>query len=183
MSHHEHKSVAPRQVRVAIITVSDTRTEADDSSGRQIREMLEAAGHAVASATIVPDDVAAIRAAVAVGTADPATGAIILTGGTGVGPRDVTPEALAPVLDRTLPGFGELFRMVSWQEIGSAAMASRALAGVAGATIVFALPGSRAAVRLALQALILPEVAHLVSEVAGRRGHRHGAGHGAASTT
>lgn len=181
MSHHEHKSQARAHVGVAVITVSDTRTEQDDTSALLVRELLEAAGHTVTLRTIVRDDVGSIRAAVEAGITDPSTEAIVLTGGTGVGPRDVTPEAVAPLLQRQLPGFGELFRMLSWQEIGAASLASRALAGVASGCVVFALPGSRAAVRLALEKLILPEVAHLAGEASGRRAHRSG-GRGTASS-
>lgn len=179
MSHTEHRSTAPRCVRIAVLTVSDTRTDDDDTSGALIRELCSMAGHTIVGGQIVPDDLERIRGAVEVGSRDPEVDAIIVTGGTGVGPRDVTPEAIAPLLERELPGFGELFRMLSWQEIGAAAYASRAVAGVAAGTVVFALPGSRAAVRLALERLVLPEVAHLVGEVRGRRAHRH---HGAASS-
>lgn len=180
MSHTEHRESAPLTLRIAVLTVSDTRTEADDTSGRLIRELCVAAGHAIAHSQIVADDLDRIRRAVEVGSHDPTIEAIIITGGTGVGPRDVTVEAITPLIDKELPGFGELFRMLSWQEIGAAAYASRAMAGVAGGTVVFALPGSQAAVRLALERLVLPEVAHLVGEVIGRRRHRHG--HGAASS-
>jgi molybdenum cofactor biosynthesis protein B len=117
----------------------------------------------------VKDDAAAIGAALDAALASGACSAVLLTGGTGVAPRDVTPEAVGPRLERALPGFGELFRSLSFAEIGAAAMASRALAGVARGKPVFALPGSRAAIRLALERLILPELGHLVAE-AGKRG-------------
>lgn len=152
-----------------MITVSDTRTRADDSGGALVCELLEGGGHRVASREIVKDDVAAIRAALGSALASPDCAAVILTGGTGVAPRDVTPEAVAALLETPLPGFGELFRQLSFAEIGAAAMVSRALAGLARGKPVFALPGSRAAVRLGLERLILPELGHLVGEASKRQ--------------
>lgn len=152
-----------------MITVSDTRTLADDSGGALVCELLEGGGHRVASREIVKDDVAAIRAALGSALASPDCAAVILTGGTGVAPRDVTPEAVAALLETPLPGFGELFRQLSFAEIGAAAMVSRALAGLARGKPVFALPGSRAAVRLGLERLILPELGHLVGEASKRQ--------------
>jgi molybdenum cofactor biosynthesis protein B len=151
-----------------VITVSDTRSLADDSGGALVCELLEGAGHRVASREIVRDDVAEIRAALERALASAECAAAILTGGTGVAPRDVTPEAVAPLLERPLPGFGELFRQLSFAEIGSAAMVSRALGGLARGKPVFALPGSRAAVRLGLERLILPELGHLAGEASKR---------------
>jgi molybdenum cofactor biosynthesis protein B len=147
-----------------VITVSDTRSLADDTGGALVCELLEGAGHRVASREIVKDDVGEIRAALARALASAQCSAAILTGGTGVAPRDVTPEALEPLLERPLPGFGELFRQLSFAEIGAAAMVSRALGGLARGKPVFALPGSRAAVRLGLERLILPELGHLAGE-------------------
>jgi molybdenum cofactor biosynthesis protein B len=147
-----------------VITVSDTRTLADDSGGALVCELLEAAGHEVALREIVKDEREAIRAALARALASADCAAVVLTGGTGISPRDVTPEAVEPLLERALPGFGELFRQLSFAEIGAAAMLSRALAGLARGKPVFALPGSRAAVRLALDRLILPELGHLAGE-------------------
>lgn len=149
---------------MGVITVSDTRTLENDSGGALVGELLEAAGHRVIGREIVPDDAGAIRAALQKLLALGETQAVILTGGTGVAPRDITPEAIAPLLDRTLPGFGELFRMLSYEEIGAAAMLSRATAGLVGERAVFALPGSRGALRTALEKLILPELGHLVGE-------------------
>lgn len=160
MSHHEHKASAPRSVAFAIITVSDSRNAATDASGDLLAELVKGAGHAVAHRALVRDESAEIVRAL--DDALPRADVLVFTGGTGVAPRDVTPDALVPRLDRTLPGFGELFRMLSWQEIGSAAMTSRAEAGVAGARLVFLLPGSPKACRLAMEKLILPEAAHLV---------------------
>jgi molybdenum cofactor biosynthesis protein B len=159
-----HRADAPKSVACAVITVSDTRTLADDSGGALLCALLEGAGHSVAARELVQDDAAAIGAALDGALARANCAAVLLTGGTGVAPRDVTPEAVAPRLDRQLPGFGELFRSLSFEEIGSAALVSRALAGIARGKPVFALPGSRAAIRLALERLILPELGHLVAE-------------------
>lgn len=146
-----------------MITVSDTRTPADDTGGALLCDLLRAAGHEIALREIVKDEVTAIGDALDRALAS-ASEAVLLTGGTGVAPRDVTPEAVAPRLERTLPGFGELFRQLSYAEIGSAALVSRALGGLARGKPVFALPGSRAAIRLALERLILPELGHLAGE-------------------
>jgi molybdenum cofactor biosynthesis protein B len=148
----------------AVLTVSDTRTLETDSGGALAVELLEGAGHPVVRREIVRDEPAEIAAALRRALADEAVGAVVLTGGTGVAPRDVTPEAVTPLLERTLPGFGELFRQLSYAEIGAAAMLSRALAGLAAGRVVFALPGSRGALRLALERLILPELGHLAGE-------------------
>ena len=166
---HHHRASAPRSLGCAVITVSDTRSLADDTGGALLSALLAGGGHRVTSREIVKDDVAAIRDAVGRALADPDCAAVLLTGGTGIAPRDVTPEALEPLLERVLPGFGELFRQLSFAEIGAAAMLSRALAGLARGKLVFALPGSRAALRLALERLILPELGHGVSE-AGKAG-------------
>lgn len=161
---HHHRQAAKRQVRVAVVTVSDTRTLETDTGGATVQSLLEEGGHAVAERRIVPDEPQAIAAALDGLVAQPEIEAVIFTGGTGVAPRDVTPDTLAPRLDRIIPGFGELFRQLSYAEIGSAALLSRALAGLAATTVVFVLPGSRGAVRLALEALILPELGHLTAE-------------------
>lgn len=163
-SVHRHHRSAPRHLMVGVITVSDTRTRADDTGGALVAELLEAEGHRVVGREIVPDDLEEIRAALEKLLALEGTQAVILTGGTGVAPRDITPEAIAPLFDRSLPGFGELFRMLSYEEIGAAAMLSRATAGLVGERVVFALPGSRGAIRTALEKLILPELGHLVGE-------------------
>jgi molybdenum cofactor biosynthesis protein B len=166
---HQHRASAPRSLGCAVITVSDTRSLADDTGGALLCALLAGGGHHVTTREIVKDDVAAIRDAVGRALADPGCAAVLLTGGTGIAPRDVTPEALEPLLERVLPGFGELFRQLSFAEIGAAAMLSRALAGLARGKLVFALPGSRAALRLALERLILPELGHAVGE-AGKAG-------------
>ena len=164
MGQHEHHAVAPRIVTVAVVTLSDSRSPANDRTGDTIVALLEAAGHSVAGRELVREDPPAIRAALEAALAGPAQ-AVILNGGTGIAPRDSTPEIVAPLLERELPGFGELFRQLSFQEIGAAAMLSRALAGVAHGKLLFALPGSKAACRLALERLILPELGHLVGEL------------------
>ncbi|HVP28619.1 MAG TPA: MogA/MoaB family molybdenum cofactor biosynthesis protein [Myxococcota bacterium] len=158
-----------RTVPTVVITVSDTRTVETDAGGALAEALLQAAGHAVVSREIVRDEPAAIAAAVEGALARPGVGAVVLTGGTGVAPRDVTPEAVEPLLERVIPGFGELFRMLSFEEIGSAALLSRALAGMARGRVVFVLPGSRGAVRLALERLVLPELGHLAAEAVKRR--------------
>jgi len=168
-SIEEHRGEAPRSVAAAVVTVSDTRTFEDDAGGALIVELLEAAGHSVASRVIVKDEPAEIAAAVERATSLPDVRAVIATGGTGVAPRDVTPEAIEPLLDRTIPGFGELYRALSYQEIGSAALLSRSLAGLRGGRVVFAVPGSRGAVRLAMEKLILPELGHLVAQAVKKR--------------
>ena len=159
----EHASAqrAPRAIGVAIVTVSDTRRGADDTSGALAESLLAAAG-AQATRDWVKDDVVAIRRAVRAALAKRAIDVIVLTGGTGVAPRDVTPEAVEPLLDRPLPGFGERFRALSAREVGSAAWLSRAGAGVARGRLVVYLPGSSGAVRQALEELLIPEVAHAV---------------------
>ena len=159
-----HRAHSPRVVRVAVLTVSDTRTAATDASGDRIAALCTDAGHEVVDRALVPDDAAWIRAWVErVRDAD-AADAAILTGGTGVSPRDVTIEALAPVLTKGIPGFGELFRMLSYAEIGSAALMSRAEGGLAGRLVVLALPGSQAGVELAMTKLVIPELPHLVGQ-------------------
>jgi molybdenum cofactor biosynthesis protein B len=151
-------------VVAAVISISDTRDLASDAGGALIVEMLEAAGHRVGSRSVVPDEADQIEDAASRALAAPETQAVIVTGGTGVAARDVTPDALEPLFDREIPGFGELFRWLSYQEIGTAAMLSRAIAGLVDGRVVFALPGSRAAVRLGMEKLILPELGHLVGE-------------------
>jgi len=158
-----HRKDAPASVSCFVLTISDTRTEANDASGDAIVGLLTGAGHQVAGRRIVRDDPAAVREAVQaeLSTAD----VIVATGGTGISARDSTYEAFAALLDKRLDGFGELFRMLSYAEIGAAAMLSRAAAGSIGSTAVFSLPGSENAVRLAMTKLILPEIGHVVREL------------------
>jgi len=164
MSVDEHRRAAPSVLGFAVVTVSDTRAQADDVSGRALRQMVEAAGHRVEGSEIVPDDVAAIRALVRRMLALPGVDVVLFTGGTGFSPRDLTLEAVGPLLERPVEGFGELFRMLSYRQVGAAAMLSRAAAGLIGGRAVFLLPGSPKAVTLAMEELILPEAAHLLGQ-------------------
>ena len=171
MSEHTPSSRAPHHrkqaavsVPTAIITVSDTRTLETDTGGATVEELLTGGGHDVVHREVVADAPKAIAAALRDQLDGGRARAVILTGGTGVAPRDQTPETIEPLLDRVVPGFGELFRMLSYQDIGSAALLSRALAGLASGVVVFVLPGSRGAVRLAMEKLILPEIGHLAAE-------------------
>jgi molybdopterin adenylyltransferase len=164
MSQAEHKAHAPQSVRCFIVTVSDTRTEDTDTSGRAIAALLTAAGHVVAGRAIVKDDPDGVRETVARQLANVEVQAIITTGGTGITSRDSTYEAIAGLLQKRLDGFGELFRMLSFEQIGPAAMMSRASAGLAAGHIVISLPGSEAAVRLAMERLVIPELGHLVQQ-------------------
>lgn len=164
MSHSDHAPPSPYQV--SLVVVSSSRDEGTDHSGPLVVELLEAAGHRLIERRLVTDDREAIRGAVRSLADDAHTQVVVLTGGTGISAQDVTPEALLPLFSRTLPGFGELFRMLSFQEIGAAAMLSRATAGVVGKVPVFAVPGSPKAVRLALEQLILPQLAHVLGELA-----------------
>lgn len=163
-SHHHHRKAAAASVEVLVVTVSDTRTLETDTGGAKVAEMLAGGGHKVGGRQIVPDEPDAINAAARAGIEAAGVGAVILTGGTGVAPRDVTPESVEPLLERTIPGFGELFRQLSYEDIGSAALLSRAVAGLAQGTVVFVIPGSRGAVSLAMEKLILPELGHLAAE-------------------
>jgi len=145
-------------LRIAVLTVSDTRTEADDTSGRTLVERIENAGHEVAGRMIVTDDVDAIVGVLRGFIADPGVDVVISTGGTGITGRDVTPEAMAEVREKEIPGFGELFRWLSFQDIGSSTIQSRATAGIVNGTLVFALPGSPNACRLAMDSILLPQL-------------------------
>ncbi len=161
---HRHRQSARAAVPTLVVTVSDTRTLETDSGGALAAELLAGAGHPLVRREIVKDEAAAIADAVRRGLAEDGVGALLLTGGTGVAPRDVTPDAVEPLLERVIPGFGEIFRALSYEEIGSAALLSRALAGIAAGRVVFVLPGSRGAVRLGLEKLVLPELGHLAAE-------------------
>jgi molybdenum cofactor biosynthesis protein B len=160
----EHKQHAPASVRCFVLTVSDTRTEATDSGGRAIAELLSASGHTVTGRALVKDDAATVRSMIERHLASADVDVIITTGGTGITSRDMTFEAIDALLEKRLDGFGELFRMLSYEQIGAAAMMSRATAGLAAGRIVIALPGSEAAVRLAMEKLVLPELGHLVQQ-------------------
>jgi molybdenum cofactor biosynthesis protein B len=165
MSVASHRAQAPATVTCFVLTVSDTRTLETETSGRAIADLLGAAGHVVSGRTVVRDEPGEVTAAVRDAIARGGVQAIITTGGTGISRRDSTYEALTALFDKRLDGFGELFRSLSFQEIGAAAMLSRATAGVAGGVVVFMLPGSEAAVRLAMERLILPELKHVVQQL------------------
>jgi molybdenum cofactor biosynthesis protein B len=164
MGPREHKINAPSSVHCFVTTISDTRTEDTDTSGRAIAELLAAAGHVVAGRIIVKDDAELVRGTIERQLANPAVPVIITTGGTGITSRDSTYEAVNALLHKRLDGFGELFRMLSYEQIGPAAMMSRACAGLVAGHIVVSLPGSEAAVRLAMEKLVIPELGHLVQQ-------------------
>ena len=163
-SVEQHRSEAPVAVRCAVITVSDTRTLATDTGGQTVVDGLTRAGHLVVERQIVPDEPDRLRPLLEILRQRSDVDAVLLTGGTGISGRDQTFETVTGLLTKTLPGYGELFRMLSFAEIGAAAMLSRALGGLLGRTVVLTMPGSMAAVRLAMDRLILPELGHLVRE-------------------
>ncbi len=165
MGHREHKEHAPEHVDCAVITVSDTRIRENDESGALIRRLLERQGHRIVSYDVLPDDEDLIRREVEKLRDAGEVRVLIMNGGTGLSRRDRTPEAVEPLMTRKLPGFGELFRHLSYRDIGSAGILSRASAGVVGSMVTFLLPGSPAAAELAMTGLILPEMAHMVFEV------------------
>jgi molybdenum cofactor biosynthesis protein B len=165
-STEQHRQEAPDSVACAIITVSDTRTPETDKSGQLIRELLEGNGHTVAEYAIVPDEYEGIGTLLKQAGDDPKVEAILLNGGTGIAGRDTTYEAVRDQLHKEMPGFGELFRFLSYTEdIGAAAILSRAIAGTIGQTAVFSMPGSSGAVRLAMTKLIIPELGHVMREL------------------
>lgn len=159
----EHRQKAPTSVSCAVITVSDTRTLESDSSGQMIVDLLESSGHSIAERELIPDEPSVMSELVMRLANHNAVEAILLTGGTGIAARDQTPDTLSKLFTQKLPGYGELLRMLSYQEIGPAAMLSRAQGGLIGRTVVLMMPGSSAAVRLAMEKLILPELGHLVA--------------------
>ena len=162
---HRHRQAGPSVLRAAILTVSDSRTRADDVSGDLLAQGLLAAGHTVSRRDILPDEPEQVRQWLTATTTRTDVDLLLINGGTGIASRDRTYEAVSTVLERTLPGFGELFRLLSFEEIGAAAMASRAVAGTVGNKMIFCTPGSPAAVQLALERLILPEAGHLIGEL------------------
>lgn len=164
MGVEDHRKKALSSVKLAIITVSDTRVKEDDFSGSAIAEIMTGAGHVVVRRMMTKDDSGEIQKALRELIEDDVVQAVILNGGTGVAGRDVTLEAVQPFQEKSLPGFGELFRMLSYQEVGSAAMLSRAAAFVSEGKVVFCVPGSEKAVRLACSKLIAPELGHVVWE-------------------
>ncbi len=164
-SHKEHKENAPRRVSCLVITCSDTRTVDTDTSGQLIRRLLSEHGHQVVGSHLIKDEPEEIRRLIEAAAADDAVQAIIINGGTGLSRRDSTFEAIDGMLEKRLDGFGELFRYLSYKEIGSSSMMSRATAGLVRGRIVFSTPGSESAVRLAMEQLILPELGHIVREL------------------
>lgn len=160
----EHKAAAPTSLRLAVVSVSDTRTLQTDTSGALILELAAAAGHQVLEREIVPDEPARIRPLLEHYGGRDDLDAVLITGGTGVSPRDQTFETVSSMLSKPLPGYGELFRMLSYAEIGPACMLSRAVGGLFGHLAILVMPGSRAAVNLAMSKIILPELPHLVRE-------------------
>jgi molybdenum cofactor biosynthesis protein B len=163
VSVETHRNDAPRRVRCFVLTISDTRAPETDTSGAAIVQALTASGHEVVGHRIVRDEPATVRDIVRAQSRE--VEVILTTGGTGLSARDSTYEAITALLDKRLDGFGELFRMLSYEHVGAAAMLSRACAGSIGTTAVFALPGSERAVRLAMDKLIVPEIGHVVGEL------------------
>ena len=170
-SVHRHRESAPKHVRLAILTISDTRTAENDTGGDTIEELMRGAGHEIVERGIVRDDAARIRTELVNLLARPDVDAIITTGGTGISARDTTYEVVDRMLEKKLDGFGEIFRVLSYEEIGAAAILSRAVAGAVGTKLVACLPGSRNAVRLAVEKLLVPEISHVIFEL---RKHQEG---------
>lgn len=168
-SAEKHRKASPERVRVAVLTISDTRTPETDTGGNVIVDSMQKAGHEIVHREIVKDDPPRIKKILEGLLADAAVDAVITTGGTGISARDATYEVVAQMLDKKLDGFGELFRMLSYEEVGAAAILSRAIAGAAGLKFVACLPGSTNAVRLAMEKLLVPEIPHIVFEL---RKHR-----------
>ncbi len=167
MSLEQHKTQSPTVLRFAVITISDTRDAASDKGGALLVEVLQAAGHVVARRELVKDERKAIEIAVRSAVTDANVDLVLTTGGTGIAPRDVTYDTLKSILDSEIPGFGELFRWLSFREIGSATMLSRALGGLLHGKVVLALPGSPKALKLAMDEIVLKEAGHLVSQSRG----------------
>ena len=167
MAEKSHTERSLKTVACFVITVSDTRDEATDRSGATIKTLLQENGHTVAGYEIVKDEPDDVRALIAKALAQEAVDAVILNGGTGIAPRDGTYEVVSDVLEKRIDGFGELFRFLSYEEIGSAAMLSRAVAGTAGSRVVVSVPGSSGAVKLAMTGLLLPQLGHMVAQARG----------------
>ena len=164
MGYHEHKHKAPRSVSCAVLTISDSRTEQTDESGGLIRQKLSENGHRVMSYCILKNDAEAIKEKIDELLGEEEIQVIITSGGTGLSHRDVTVDTISPILEKKLVGFGELFRVFTYQEIGTGSIMSRAVAGVAKGKVILCLPGSLGAVTLAMDKIILPEIGHLVRE-------------------
>lgn len=165
-STQEHRAEAPKQVTCMVITVSDTRTEETDKSGQLMKQLLEEQGHRTALYTIVPDEPERIKDAIQQGLESPQVEVILLNGGTGIAARDTTYETVASILEKEMPGFGEIFRYLSYvEDIGSATILSRAVAGTVAGKAIFSTPGSSGAVKLAMIKIIAPEIGHVVREL------------------
>ncbi len=167
MAEKSHTERSLKTVACFVITVSDTRDETTDRSGALVKQLLEEGGHAVAGYEIVKDEPEDIGALIARALAQPGVDAVLLNGGTGIAPRDGTYEVVAGMLDKSIDGFGELFRFLSYDDIGSAAMLSRAVAGTVGSRVVASMPGSRGAVELAMTRLLVPQLGHMVAQARG----------------
>ena len=172
MATTEHKGKAHRTIRCAVITLSDTRTEETDTSGKRIKDLLAEQGQPVVAYRILKDEPEQITAVVQALLAQPEVDAIITTGGTGIAPRDSTFEAIQGLLEKEITGFGEMFRMLSYEDIGAAAMLTRATAGVANGKVIISLPGSTGAVELGMTKLVLPQLGHMMFLLRGAR-HAH----------
>jgi molybdenum cofactor biosynthesis protein B len=170
-SVYKHRESAPEQIRVAVLTISDTRTPETDTGGDTVEELMREAGHEVVERDIVRDDASSIRTRLVNLLARPDVDAVVTTGGTGISARDTTYEVVDRMLEKKLDGFGEIFRMLSYEEIGAAAVLSRCVAGAVGTKFIACLPGSRNAVRLAVEKLLVPEISHVVFEL---RKHQEG---------
>ena len=164
-SVQQHRESAPETVRIAVLTVSDTRTPETDTGGDVVEELMRGAGHEVVAREIVRDEAASIRTRLVDLLDRTDVDAVVTTGGTGISARDTTYEVVDRMIEKKLDGFGELFRMLSYEEIGAAAVLSRAVAGAVGSKFVASLPGSRNAVRLGMEKLLVPEIAHIVFEL------------------
>ena len=164
ISTEEHRKQSPASIRCAVITVSDTRTPETDTGGKAVADHLTQAGHAVVRRVIIPDDPQRMRTLLLDLISQTELDAILLTGGTGISSRDQTFETVSALLTKPLPGYGELFRMLSYEQVGAAAMLSRAVGGLSGGKVILTMPGSPAGVQLAMERLIVPELAHLVRE-------------------
>jgi len=160
-----HKKDTPASARVAVVTLSDTRTLENDVSGSTIKDLLTASGHRVMMHTVIADEADAIRGALHALVADPDLQLVVFNGGTGLAPRDVTVETVREMFDKELTAFGTMFAMLSWEQVGSACLLSRATAGVVKGRLVYCLPGSPKACKLAMEKLILPEIGHMLKQI------------------
>ena len=164
MGYEEHKEQAPKSISCAVLTISDSRTEATDESGKLLKQELSGSGHRLMFYAILKNEADAVRAKIEGLLRQEGLQVIITSGGTGASHRDITVETITPMLEKKLDGFGELFRSLTYQEIGTGSIMSRAVGGVAGGKVILCFPGSLGAARLAMEKIILPEIGHLVRE-------------------